>query len=209
MTTTQPRLPPPEELAAWIQDQRYVHDLSQTELAERVGISPSQLSRIENQSGRATYRTLYDIQQALEAEGDPSETAVAECLEQKQQAYGEEYRLRYVEPETSIVEAGNLMNDLDVSQLPVISESGENVGRIAAQDLLSTEVGRAETVGDHMRRPFPEIPADAPESTARNHLRTNEAVLVTSGDTELPTHGETRFVGILTPADFTAGESQS
>ena len=206
MTTTQPRLPPPEELAAWIRDQRYLHDLSQTELAEKVGISPSQLSRIENQSGRATYKTLYDIQQTLEEVSDPSTKPVSERIQVKNQEYGEEYSLAYVSPDTSIIRAGELMNDLDVSQLPVIAESGENVGRIAAQDLLSTTVEREEPVSDHMRRPFPEIPADAPESTARNHLRTNEAVLVRPGETDLQTHGTTGLVGLLTPADFTAME---
>lgn len=203
MPVSHPRLPAPDELAAWIRDQRYVHDLSQTELADRVGISPSQLSRIETQSGRATYQTLYDIQDVLETLGDAESSPVAQILEAKAAARSEEYTLAYATPTQPIADVGQRMNDLDISQLPVFTEAGDNVGRITDQDLVSLSVEAHDTVEEHMRRPFPEVPADAPQSTARNQLRTNEAVLMTPGDTGQQPVDQTGVVGILTPADFT------
>lgn len=205
MPTANPQLPAPEELAAWIRDQRYLHDLSQTELAEQVGISPSQLSRIENQSGRATYQTLYEIQEALEELGDPTAQSVGDVLARKHEGRSEDYTLAVASPTESLAAVGQRMRDLDISQLPVFDAENKHVGRIADQDLIATAVDSHDPVEEHMRRPFPEIPADAPASTARNHLRTNEAVLVTAGDTDLEPH-KGSVVGILSPADF-AGET--
>lgn len=54
-----------------------------------------------------------------------------------------------------------------------------------------------------MRVPFSEIPADAPSTLARDLLDTNEAVLITPGQTNLADLEKNLCVGILTPSDFT------
>jgi predicted transcriptional regulator len=93
------------------------------------------------------------------------------------------------------------MEDLNISQLPVIDQSGQSVGRLTERYLL--EVTDLTTdVRQHMRTPFPEIPADAPATLARDLLDTNEAVLITPGQTNLSKTEDNPYVGVLTPADF-------
>lgn len=57
-------------------------------------------------------------------------------------------------------------------------------------------------VQQHIRVPFSEIPADAPATLARDLLDTNEAVLITPGQTNLADLEKNLYVGILTPSDF-------
>jgi len=203
MPALHPQLPSPEDIATWIRDQRYSLDLSQTELAKKAGISPSQLSRIENQSGRATYQMIYEIQETLGELRESSTTPVAEFLKTKHELQSDDYRFAYIVPGDSVSTAGAIMHELDISQLPVLSDAGENIGRITDQDLLSASLSPDDRVEEHMRRPFPSIPGDAPQSTVKTQLRTNEAILVTPGDTDLPVVESTSFAGILAPADFT------
>jgi len=195
-------LPPPEELGEWLRATRSKHGVTQTELADRLDVSPSQISRIESRQGGARYETLYRVQQELLTLIDSeSTTYVRDVLARKHDFRPPAYELVSVAPNDSVEKAIEQMEDLNISQLPVIDQSGQSVGRLTERYLL--EVTDLTTdVRQHMRTPFPEIPADAPATLARDLLDTNEAVLITPGQSELSKPEDNPYVGILTPADF-------
>lgn len=195
-------LPPPEELGEWLRATRSEHGVTQTELADRLDVSPSQISRIESRQGGARYETLYRVQQELLTLIDSeSTTNVRDVLARKHDFRPPVYELVSVAPTESVETAIEQMEDLNISQLPVIDQSGQSVGRLTERYLL--EVTDLTTdVRQHMRTPFPEIPADAPATLARDLLDTNEAVLITPGQTNLSKTEENPYVGVLTPADF-------
>lgn len=201
MPTPDPQLPPPEEIGAWIRDQRSQYDISQQELAKRAGISPSQLSRIENRTGRATYQTLYDLQQLFADISDTDQSRIADLVRHKHDTVSEELTLVWAAPDQRIESLIDQLQQLDISQLPVL-DMGENVGRLTTQQLVASGVDPDDLVEDHMGRPFPELPADAPVSTAREHLQTNRAILITPGGTDLQAIESTGFAGVLTPVDL-------
>ena len=195
-------LPPPEELGEWLRATRSEHSVTQTELADRLDLSPSQISRIESQQGGARYETLYRAQQELLTLIDSeSTTFVRDVLTQKHDFRPPAYEVVSVAPTDSVETAIEQMEDLNISQLPVIDQNGQSVGRLTERYLL--EVTDLTTdVQRHMRTPFPEIPADAPATLARDLLDTNEAVLITPGQSDLSKPEDNPYVGILTPADF-------
>ena len=195
-------LPPPEELGEWLRATRSEHGVTQTELAERLDVSPSQISRIESRQGGARYETLYRLQQELLTLIDATSTMqVKDVLTRKHDVRSSAYELVAVAPDDTVETAVEQIEELNISQLPVIEASGQSAGRLTERYLLNvtdltTEVRR------HMRTPFPEIPADAPAMLARDLLDTNEAVLITPGQTDLVDLDGNPYVGILTPSDF-------
>lgn len=196
-------LPPPEEIGDWLRRTRREHDITQTDLADRSDVSPSQISRIESQQGGTAYHTIYRIQQELLTMIEPDTThSIAAVLTGKHDSRDAAYTLATVAADASISTAIDTMQRLQISQLPVITEDGTAVGRLTERDLLGATDSDAR-VKTHMRPPFPELPANTPVTIARELLETNEAILVTPGDTDLEPVGEHDYVGILTPSDFT------
>lgn len=203
MENSRLELPPPAELAEWLRKTRVEHDVTQTELADRLDMSPSQISRIESQRGGANYETVYGIQQALLAITDSeANTRVTDILSEKNSIHSPEYELAYIRPNDTIETVVDVMEELSISQLPVIDKSGQAVGRVTERDLLDS-IDPTSYVRKHMRTPFPEVSADAPASIARDLLETNEAVLITPATTDQPAQDEHPYLGILTPSDFT------
>jgi predicted transcriptional regulator len=196
-------LPPPEELADWLRRTRRENGITQTDLAHRSDVSPSQISKIESQQGGTAYHTIYRIQQELLAMIESETTRpIAAVLTQKHDSHDAAYTLASVAPDASITTAVDMMQQLQISQLPVIAADGTSVGRLTERDLLDTTDSDAR-VKKHMRPPFPELTADTPATIARDLLETNEAILITPGNTDLEPVGEHNYVGILTPSDFT------
>lgn len=216
------KLPSPEELADWFRATREEYDVTQTTLASRAGISPSQISRVELRSGDASYETMYRLQQELLSiiEQQSGVTmSVGDVLATKHQQYGDEYGFVGVEPSARVEDIIETMAALNVSQLPVITRKGESVGRITEHDLIDEDCQNRDRIKTHMRSPFPEVGVETPATIGRDLLKTNEAVLVTDGETvessvevELITAGSREegsvdnhhYAGILTRADFTS-----
>lgn len=215
------KLPSPEELANWFRETRREHGITQTALADRAGISPSQISRVESRSGDASYETMYRIQRELlsiiERQSGVTRSA-GDIVQEKHQRYGDEYGLVGVEPSARVEDVVTKMASLNVFQLPVITDKGESVGRITERDLIEEDCRNRDRIKTHMRSPFPEVGADTPATIVRDLLQTNEAVLVTNDGREdlsitvnLVTPGDTangsitdhHYAGILTRADFT------
>lgn len=199
-------LPPAEEIGEWFRTIRAEHGVTQTELADRLDMSPSQISRIESRQGGARYETLYRLQQELLTLIDSESTVlVHDVLDQKHEVRSSEYNLISVEPDDPVETAVVQMEEYNISQLPVIEESGQSTGRLTERYLLSVTDLTTE-VRQHMRTPFPEVPADAPATLARDLLDTNEAVLITPGQSDISKPEASPYVGIMTPADFTRVE---
>jgi len=197
-------LPPPEELTEWLRETRREHDVTQTELAERADVSPSQISRIESQSGGTAYRKMYRLQrELLTIIADDEDSLVEDVLAAKHAALNEEYELVSAAPDQTVATAAETMRQLQVSQLPVMTQERESVGRFTERDLLTIDMGqRAEPIDRFMRSPFPEVPADTLTSIARDILETNEAMLVTPSKETAAKDGTHEYRGILTPSDF-------
>jgi predicted transcriptional regulator len=207
MDKTKIELPPPEEIADWLRTTRKNHDVTQKELAERAEVSPSQISRVESQKAGTAYEKIYRIQQELSALTDEkSKINVEDILSKKHASRSSEYELAFINPTEPIEIAVDIMEELNISQLPVIEESGKSVGRLTERDLLTAQK-LSTRVEEYMRPPMPELTAETPASIARDLLKTNEAVLITPTQDMSSTTENHRYIGILTPSDFTRIEN--
>jgi predicted transcriptional regulator len=222
MADPEMRVPSPEELADWLRSTRKEHGITQTALADRVGVSPSQISRIESRSGDASYETMYRIQRELLSIVEfrsGATRSVRDILAEKHEQRGETYGLVCTTEAALVGDVVKRMEALNISQLPVFSSDGRSVARITERDVLGDDCLN-DPVEKHMRSPFPEVGAEAAAAIARDLLQTNPAVLVTVGATDEPpieieligsadTSGRAltdhNYVGILTRADLVGG----
>ena len=197
-------LPPAEELADWLRKTRQKHHITQTDLAQRAEVSPSQISRLESQSGGTAYKNMYRLQrELLTMIADESEPRVRKILEMKEDDNGE-LELETVEPEDRVSSAVDIMKKYQISQLPVLTSNNESAGRLTERDLLNASDPEAP-VKKYMRAPLPEVPADTPVSIARDLLEENEALLITPGQERTTDSKDDLYVGILSPADLARG----
>lgn len=174
-------LPTPQDL----RERRNALGLTQSELAERAGVSQPLIARIEGGDVDPRLSTLRRIVTAIdEAEGgvvrseDLMHTDVIS-----------------VAPDDAVREAEQKMEEEAFSQLPVL-QSGVPVGSISHGDIIHA----GENVGDLpvsevMSESFPTVSRDATVDEIRNLLDHYKAVMVTEG-------GGT--VGIITEADIAA-----
>ncbi len=173
-------LPTPEEL----RERRLELGLTQSELAENASVSQPLIARIEGGDVDPRLSTLRRIVNALqEAEGGLRR---AEDLMNAP--------VTSVEPDASVHETTELMNERGFSQVPVVRE-GTPQGLIGTSDIRQRS---EENVGDLpvaevMREAISIVEPDALLDTVDAHLDHNDAVLVVEG-------GET--VGIITEADI-------
>ena len=174
-------LPTPADL----RQRRTELGLTQSELAERAGVSQPLIARIEGGDVDPRLSTLRGIVTALdEAEGD---VIRAEDLMHEE--------VVSVSPEDTVSEAATRMESEAYSQLAVIQD-GIPVGSISQSDLvhLSAE-DRDEPVEKHMSESFPTVSKDATLDEISSLLDHYKAVMITDA-------GNT--VGIITEADIAA-----
>jgi len=172
-------LPTPEDL----REQRTELELTQSELAERAEVSQPLIARIEGGDVDPRLSTLGRIVDALqEAEGgilragDLMHTPVVS-----------------VEPDSSVHESLELMDEKGYSQVPVVRD-GTPHGLIATSDIRqrSEENVGELPVAEVMHESLTTVEPDATIDAVDAHLDHNDAVLVVE-------NGET--VGIITEAD--------
>ncbi len=173
-------LPTPEDL----RERRNELGLTQSDLADRADVSQPLIARIEGGDVDPRLSTLRRIVNALqEAEGG--------LLRAKDLMHSP---VVSVEPDASVRETTELMDDKSYSQLPVIRDG-------TPQGLISTSVIRQQSednvgelpVAEVMNESISTVEPDATIDAVDAHLDHNDAVLVVQG-------GET--VGIITEADI-------
>jgi predicted transcriptional regulator len=157
-------------------------DLTQSELADRAGVSQPLIARIEGGDVDPRLSTLRRIVEALDE--------VAGGVVYAEDLMHED--VVSVAPDDSVREAEETMEEEAYSQLPVI-QHGTPVGSISHGDIIDAggEVGN-RPVREVMGESFPHVSPDTTVDEVRNLLEHYKAVMVTEG-------GNT--VGIITEAD--------
>jgi len=172
-------LPTPEDLREW----RTALELTQSELAERAGVSQPLIARIEGGDVDPRLSTLRRIVSALqETEGG--------ILRARDLMHSP---VVSVAPDDSVHETTELMDEKGYSQVPVVRD-GTPEGLIATSDIRQRgedDVGELP-VAEVMHEAITTVEPDAVLDEVDAHLDHNDAVLVVED-------GET--VGIITEAD--------
>ena len=169
---------------------RKIIGLTQVDLAQRVGISQSMIAKIENGTLNPSYDVVRRIYQTLHSIEHQNQTKAYEIMSS----------VIFVEIEHSIKHVFELMKENGISQVPVLSKTGRNMGSVTEQTLLDVllkgqtlkeiEGGSVEKIMDDV---FPVINREIPLSVVTSLLQVSAAVLVTE-------KGEIN--GIFTKADL-------
>lgn len=201
LPTEDPGLPTLENLANWLRETREELGLTQSEVGEKAHLSPSQLSRLESAQGNPSYEAIYRVYEVLNSKLE--EPTAGELLSSKRQRTAGELEFEYAEPTDTGREVSEIMEEYEISQLPVL-RGEKSVGSITEADLMEVDRELDEiTVGEASGEPFPEVSAEAGVASVRSLLRAYPAVLVKAasedGNDELVTG---RYLGILTRSDL-------
>jgi predicted transcriptional regulator len=180
------RLPTPDD----VKRLRKKVGLTQTELAEKAGVSQSLIARIESGSVDPRLSTLQKILNAMQAANKESLTAKDIMFTP----------VITIDSNAQVLEATELMRNKDISQLPVIKQ-GHPVGsindQIIVQHLSKGQQIFQKTVEEIMDEAFPSIsPSTKVEVVNQLLAGGNSAVLIID-------KGE--IVGIITKIDLIAG----
>lgn len=173
-----------------VKSMRSKADLTQSELAEAAGVSQAYIAKIESGDADPKISTLEKISGAISEASSPEVIKAEDIMEEPIVSVGSK---------DDIQRAIRLMEDYDISQLPVIEEDGQ-VGSLSEETILhKISAGEnmfklvEENVENVMEEPFPTVGAEEDLDTIFHLLENNHAVLVFE-------EGEPR--GIITKADM-------
>jgi predicted transcriptional regulator len=173
-----------------LRERRNELGLTQSELADRAGVSQPLIARIEGGDVDPRLSTLRSIVEALDA----AEGGILRAADLMHSPVAS------VRPDTSVHDAKELMDERGFSQVPVL-ENDRPVGVIGNSDIRQrSESVDGENVGDLpvnevQREAFTIVEPTATIDEINNYLNHNDAVLVVED-------GETS--GIVTEADIAA-----
>lgn len=169
---------------------RKIAGLTQAELAQRVEVSQSMIAKIENGTLNPSYEIVRRIYQVLYSIKNQNQTKAHEIMSP----------VIFVETEDSIKHVFELMKRNGISQVPVFSKSGKNMGSVTEQTLLDVllkgqtlkeiEDDPVETIMDDV---FPVLTKEIPLTVVTGLLQVSAAVLVTE---------KGKITGIITKADL-------
>jgi predicted transcriptional regulator len=177
------KLPTPEDL----RERRLSLELTQSELAERAGVSQPLIARIEGDDVDPRLSTLRRIVEAMDA----AEGGIRRAEDVMHAP------VVGVAPDDSVRQAIETMSAEGYSQLPV-ARDGYPVGLISTSDIRRVDEsdGLGELpVAEVMREALTTVGRDATLDEVDNHLDHHDAVIVVEG-------GKMR--GIITEADVAA-----
>ena len=167
-------------------------NISQKLLGEKLKIPQSTISRIEN--GRidppySKFKIIYEYlkNERIKRESSGAKTSAENVMSKE---------LLFIHSKSSIKEAINLMNDYNISQVPII-EKRQNLGSITSKRIQkfitdNPELIHAE-VSTIQELPFPEIEKNWNVKEISNLLITYPAVLVKDHNA---------YIGIITDSDL-------
>ncbi|MHA1237441.1 MAG: CBS domain-containing protein [Candidatus Hodarchaeales archaeon] len=169
---------------------RKVIGLTQDELAQRAGLSQSMIAKIEIGSLNPTYEVVRKIYQILNSFEQDDQTKAHELMTP----------VISVEAGDSINHVLSLMKERGISQVPVFSKDGRNLGSITEETLLELLL-KGEKLSDIANNPvegimediFPVINQGLPINAIISLLQYSSAVLVKI---------KGKITGIITKADL-------
>ena len=165
---------------------------TQSEVAERAGVSQPLIARIEGGDVDPRMSTLRDIVQALD-ELEREQTISAKNIMNK--------KVASVAPRESVVKARDKMVNQDYSQLPVL-DGNVSRGSISFADVIQSNMAQDDLsdnkVGSIMAPPFPAVDKSDNLNRITGYLQHSKAVIVVEAE---------RTVGIITEADVAAAIS--
>ena len=169
---------------------RKVIGLTQDELAQRADLSQSMIAKIETGSLNPTYEVIRKIYHVLKSFEYQDQTRAHEVMSP----------VISVEAGDSINQVLNLMKEKGISQVPVLSKNGRNVGSVTEETMLELLL-RGESlreiannpVEDIMEDVFPVVNRKFPLDAIISVLQYSPAVLVKV---------KGRIRGIITKADL-------
>jgi len=169
---------------------RKVVGLTQDELAQRADLSQSMIAKIETGSLNPTYEVIRKIYHVLKSFEHQDQTRAHEVMSP----------VISVEAGDSINQVLNLMKEKGISQVPVLSKNGRNLGSITEETLLELLL-KGESLRDIATNPVEGIMEDIlpvvnrkfPLNAIISLLQYSPAVLVKA---------KGRVRGIITKADL-------
>jgi predicted transcriptional regulator len=177
-------IPTPEDL----RERRQDLDMTQSDLADRAGVSQPLIARIENGDVDPRLSTVSRIVEVFETAEEDTVTAKDLMSEE----------VVTVAPDDTVREAVDTMQDAQFSQLPVVEDGvpvGSTSDAMVARARSETEDLPHARVDEIMGESFPTVSPDADLSTVSRLLDHTSGVLVTR---------EGKVVGIITDADLAA-----
>ncbi len=186
-----------ESIAARIRRTRGTLGMSQKKLAKLVGMSQSEIARIEKEPVKLnpSYATVAAIADALNnyntdyVGADMLSRPVMDIMHRK---------VVYVRPKDKIETAIELMKSRDFSQLPVLDSRKASIGTVYQKRILFMTAGNAGSkksllVEDIMNGALPQVDKETQIKKVKPILENFDALLVSDNN---------RIVGIVTVYDF-------
>lgn len=178
---------------ASIKRRRMLLGLTQKKLADFCGLSQSVIAKVEAGEVDPSYSTATRIFETLERL-ESKEISVDRFLELTAKELMTQ-RIISVKPTDSVSKAQKLLSDgSDISQLPVIDETGKAIGSLTEAQVLTQPDSDKSLVSDVMLAPFPIVHLKTRASTIRSILLEEPAVLVSDS--------KSGIAGIITKFDL-------
>ncbi|MBI2653268.1 CBS domain-containing protein [Candidatus Woesearchaeota archaeon] len=158
--------------------------LTQTELADRAGVSQSLIAKIESGRIDPTYTKIKKIFLALSELEKKEEIKAASLMTN---------RIISISPDVQIKEAISKMKKFDISQLPVIDEH-KAIGLVSESTILDALINsKGKLVRDVMQESPPIVSKTTSVQVISNLLKHYPLVLVSE---------EGKLVGLITKSDL-------
>ena len=165
-------------------------NISQKELGEKLNISQSTISRIENGKMDPPYSTFKLIYEFLENERIARKRSIKHAVDILTP------EIIFINPHSTVKEAVELMTKYNISQIPII-EDNHNYGSITAKKIqkyiTDDPIILNLKVTDIKELPFPEVEKNWNVKDISNLLINYPAVLVKE---------DKKFIGIITDSNF-------
>lgn len=176
---------PYESLMVKLREKRRRLDVTQRQVASEAGVSPAQLSRMENGNAEAKYRTVHAVWETLRRhERANRETAAELCSP----------TIAWAETDEPVREAWLRMREHYYSQLPVRDGDERHVGGVTERSFVDAD--KDAPVEAVMGPKFVEVSAETGRDALAALLREETpAVLVRDG-------ADVSYRGIVTTADL-------
>ena len=169
---------------------RKITGITQDELAHRAGISQSMIAKIEAGTLNPSYNVIRKIYNILYSIEHKNQTKAYEIMSP----------VIFVKNTDSVQQVFEIMKQNNISQLPVLTESGKNVGSVTEHTLLdillkgqTLEEIAEKAVDNIMKDVFPVVSREIPLDAIANLLKFSPCILVSENG---------KITGIITKADL-------